>query len=433
MSTLQYAGEFELVKAKLLTTKGIEHDLSLITLAVELYEDIFSSAITGTILLTDTSDIINSAPIVGHETLLLTLRTPYETASDKTTIKLEVAIFKINAATQMTHTADVISLSFISHEAVRNGQIRVSKSYKGEPSVFVEDIIRNKLNSKKKLEVEVSDNNFTYIAPNKRPFDAISAISKRCVGIGPSYLFYETTKGYMFKSIEKMFNKAPETVYTNDIVDEGADVFKALHTITEMDTISSFDTLINQRKGLYSSNLTTINTYNKSFTNNEYDYLDQIDSIKLNEYPLVSETVNNEGKTVTEYPSAVIHVESVDDVDDSDASYTINSRTPYNTQGGSNWLQRRQSKIAQIQSGIKLSLTIPGQTSIESGDVIALDLVGNDSINGKYIVVSLKHTFQIQSRKHECLLEVVKDSVKTEISSSLVPYSNSGTSKTILF
>jgi len=440
MSEMQYAGEFHLVKSKLYTTKGDPKgiDISKVLIDVQIFEDILSNAITGIIILEDTGDILNNAPIVGQEKLSLTLRTPYESPQRKTTIKLEVSIFKIISIQKINTNSNLVTLAFTSHEAIKNGKMRISKSYKGDPAVNITEILRSDMKSKKRLEVELTQNNQIFVIPNMRPFEAINVLAKRCYGVyGPSYLFFETTKGYRFKSFEQMLN-VPETIqteYTDAPVNAGMDTFAALHSVKEYEIISSFDTFGNQRKGMFSSNLITINTYNKSISKNDFDYDADTDWTLggVSKGLLMSGTADDDGKTLSEHPNAVLQIESIDDIEESDASYTIEDKTPYTSQTAVNWLQQEQSKLAQIQSGIKVRLKVFGQTSLEAGDVISLNFTRNKLINGKYIIVSLKHSFNIRKASHECLMEVVKDYVKDDLPSATVPNNDSGTSETIQY
>ena len=43
---------------------------------INIFEDMFKSSITGSIIITDTNDIVNKVPIVGQEYLTLKYKTP---------------------------------------------------------------------------------------------------------------------------------------------------------------------------------------------------------------------------------------------------------------------------------------------------------------------------------------------------------------------
>ena len=74
------------------------------------------------------------------------------------------------------------------------------------------------LNSKKEFYYEETTNTFKFIGPNTRPFQFINAIARRCTSkeydYAPTFLFYETVKGYFFRTLDSMMDrKNPRFVY----------------------------------------------------------------------------------------------------------------------------------------------------------------------------------------------------------------------------
>ena len=55
---LQFAGEFLVEECKLLTTKGLEIDISALIENINIYEDIFSMTVSGDILFKDTNNLV---------------------------------------------------------------------------------------------------------------------------------------------------------------------------------------------------------------------------------------------------------------------------------------------------------------------------------------------------------------------------------------
>ena len=114
----------------------------------------------------------------------------------------------------MTYT-----IHFASREFMRNTRLKVRQSFTGTLDQMVSDITKDYLDSRKTLFVETTSNQDTILIPNKTPFDAINDIAKRAIpensrgGVG--YYFYETSKGFNFRSWESMvssksnFKRAP--------------------------------------------------------------------------------------------------------------------------------------------------------------------------------------------------------------------------------
>ena len=67
----------------------------------------------------------------------------------------------------------------------------------------------------------MTSNNFKFVAPNMRPFDFINSVGKRCLSkeynYAPTFLFYETIKGFWFRTIDSMMDtKNPRFVYKEE-------------------------------------------------------------------------------------------------------------------------------------------------------------------------------------------------------------------------
>ena len=75
---VQYAGDFDIEEALLISPTGNITDLTkdVIIVEINIFEDMFKSSITGSIIITDTNNIVSKVPIVGQEYLTLKIRTP---------------------------------------------------------------------------------------------------------------------------------------------------------------------------------------------------------------------------------------------------------------------------------------------------------------------------------------------------------------------
>ena len=77
MKGMQYAGEFEIQQADI-SPDGEATDLltDFQLKEINLFEDMFKSAITGNAIVIDTRDIIIKIPLIGQERLSLKIATP---------------------------------------------------------------------------------------------------------------------------------------------------------------------------------------------------------------------------------------------------------------------------------------------------------------------------------------------------------------------
>ena len=96
MSTVQYAGQFTIEKCELVTSAGLVINLSSSILEINLFEDIYSNAIKGSILCFDTNNLITNTQILGQDYLRLKIVTPgFETDDHEKTIDFSENVFSV--------------------------------------------------------------------------------------------------------------------------------------------------------------------------------------------------------------------------------------------------------------------------------------------------------------------------------------------------
>ena len=76
MSGIKYAGEVELQKLVLISSSGTAIDLTELIITINMYESLFSHAMSGSILIADTNNLSVNLPIIGQEYLSIKLNTP---------------------------------------------------------------------------------------------------------------------------------------------------------------------------------------------------------------------------------------------------------------------------------------------------------------------------------------------------------------------
>ena len=76
MSGIKYAGEVEEAKLVLISSSGTAIDLTELIITINMYESLFSHAMSGSILIADTNNLSVNLPIIGQEYLSIKLNTP---------------------------------------------------------------------------------------------------------------------------------------------------------------------------------------------------------------------------------------------------------------------------------------------------------------------------------------------------------------------
>ena len=434
-SQLQFAGEYLLEDSIILSTSGNTFDIKDLIEEISIYEDIFTTTISGSITFQDTSNIVKQFPIVGEERLVLKLATPQEKETPDTTIdftKNPLIITKVSGRANVNTTAQLVTLKFTSLESMRNQTCRVSQSYSGQPSDIVEKIIRDKsyLASTKRFFKEKTANNVKVIFPNIRPFFCINHLincsNSANNANSPSYLFYETTKGFHMRTFDGLCNDDVSMFFRESIGSSlgetgTIDVKKQLENIVNYEVVPQKDTTRNMTSGAVSSKLLTHDVYHKKLDLYKYDYLSNFDKDihpdNGESRPIISTAKDPDThKQLTENEDTKLYVTSTS----SGYTFAENSNYPYQSDNLNQTLQRRTGRINQFGGGIIVNLEINGNTSIKVGDKINLEInntstvdedVLDNELSGNFIVTTLRHIFtQSKELKHKIVMQVTKDS-----------------------
>lgn len=460
MAQIQYAGEYIVDECLLCTVGGLELDLRDQLASINIYEDIFTNSITGSISFVDTNNLTANASIVGQEKLKLVLVTP--NASDDTSRDMAINfsdqplhIYQIKSSINVNDRTKTFELAFTTNEIMRNNRIRVCQSYNGEPAKeIIKKVIRDPelLNSKKEFYYEETTNLFQMIAPNMRPFDFINTVAKRCLSkeydFAPTFLFYETVRGYFFRTIDSMMDrKNPRMIFKevtpNDDIDN---VGRNLTNILSYEIMNSTDTLLNTRAGMYNSDLLLVDVFNKSYKHYEYKYLEdfdkQIHADEFNNYgseqaPIASKAPDQYGNLISDYPKSILHVQTIER-ETKDGLFDPSTGEPNDYRGTDMWLQKRRSRFTSLEAAISLRIKVPGNTTIQAGDLIGITLknqTGSQSasdpyLTGRYLVRTLKHDFKKGAGKmmHEIHMDCIRDTVQVAYPSTGVTASDGGDS-----
>ena len=96
-----------------------------------------------------------------------------------------------------------------------------------------------------------------------------------------TYVFYESTKGYHFRSLESLYEQSEIGTYTAGIGDDNANNADAvgtnLYQIEKHTFISNSDMLVKTMTGMFSSKIIVHDIYNKSFKTQTFSYQDDFE------------------------------------------------------------------------------------------------------------------------------------------------------------
>tara|TARA_A100001015_G_scaffold35904_1_gene39628 strand:+ start:299 stop:1753 length:1455 start_codon:yes stop_codon:yes gene_type:complete len=453
---INYAGDF---RAKLIniisyrpaegSEKAFRFDVLNQCMMIQLVEDITMPAITGSLDIADGQDIRTLLPITGNERLELHCFTPgqdeirYIEGETDTLNIYKVEKIRISGGTARQQ---VYRLHFTSREAVRNSITRISKAFEGPVENAVNEILTDEkyLDSRKLFVAEPTATNTKYVIPNLKPFKAIKFLADHSVAgnyKNAGYFFYETTSGYKFRSIESMMALSGTTART--AIEKYAmqpakmrtqkgdiDVQKDLQSPDSYVFENVVNTLEELNKGLFANRLITHDIFNKKIETHDFDYHESFGEFFHLEHDQGARSTEKfmrplsyfetTSKTFSDFPEAKI-MNMVE---------TSKVHNDFEFTPVKDILPNKVSQRAQM-ANFHLILSVPGQTRINCGEIITFALpdqrpVAHDDAqklnpyySGRYLILSVKHKFDLIQQKHMMNLRCVKDSVATELPKGL--------------
>lgn len=414
MNTLQFAGDVVIEKLVITTSAGKYQDITNQVIGIQIFEDIFSPFITGSIVIKDSLDLVNMFPLIGEERLDMKISTPTLTTGN---MDYKFAVTKMTNRTMIGDRSVGYELHFISIESVVDVNAKISKTYSGNCSDIVKSLLTDSmfgLESEKTHIVEETSNRTKYTSNywsviKNINFMADTAVNKN---YSPSFVFFENRNGFNFVSLETLYENDiyQEFVYDNYIRDvksngnSSRNVIEDYRRIRSIKIPVSFDYIKRNREGLYGSRMYTYDITTKRAADITYNMFDNYASEKhLNDNPVVST------KATYAYNSNILNIPKCAD-----------SYTNYGDVTNTKTIQKRLSLMAQINSN-KIEITVPGRCDYTVGMKVKLKLnkiepiksedsdIEDKLLSGNYIVSAINHV--IDRITHECNIELVKESL----------------------
>ena len=438
MSGLNFAGEFSLKEMKLLTSSGAVIDIRKMTQSIEIFENILHPTLTGNITILDIDNIMENATIVGQEYMSLKIETPTleEEAFDFT--ENVFSVYKIVNRENAANDAQIFTLSFCSPEFLRNSRTKISKSYTDNIDKTVENILRDSrfINTKKKLFLETTSGIRKVIAPNVRPFAFINSLKNEALSeknSSPHFYFFETTRGFHFKSLSSMYSAGTRGDYNTGDIETFQPNERTPNPENEFKRVLSFqvnsnnDMLLNIRGGMLGSNMIEYNIFGKTFNKKTFNYFNDFDSVPRIDANTIynNSKIDQDDNTIGDFTDARIHLHPVSsDADNVDKQYTDeNNDYLYTTNKISDSILQKESKNLELKFGVNVSMKITGSTTLAVGDMIniLIPVTGrthgkefDEYMSGTYLITELRHLFSTVDKKHEIVLVASKDSLPKE-------------------
>jgi len=399
------------------------------------YENILSPNITGIVTIVSTIGASQSANDVQNRVGSLHSSLPLEVGCELL-VKIKDTIgngidfsstsdphkrFYVNEVQvlEKTSTSETIQLRFVSRIGFINPTKRVTTHFDGRISESVRKILKNELKmSDSSIQIDDSSNSYSFAGMTQRPFDLIAMLAKQTIPqntAGPGYFSYETKSGFKYLSADTLVKSTPfpkdynynsfnESSYQSQ---DSENQFKIQSL-----TISQDQNLLSQiRSGIYASKTIFFNpalckfteidisvNNNKLFKDPKFSTLGKTPTI-----PKILEEEFNSGTKFHRVETAILNIGG-----DKESTTPNNSPEFYYAAGSTRY---------NLLFSQKHSVTIPGNTTLEAGNVLNLiiedisnkkEMGPDQQQSGKYIIGSLCHYFDPE--KSVTSLTLLRDS-----------------------
>lgn len=411
IETLSFAGQIVVDGVDILTTNGVGFNIINQVQAIEVFEDIFSPFITGTVTILESLDLINLFPLVGEETIRLKFYTP--TIEDRHRRDQSFYIYKMTETQGSGDRSTLYVLHFISIEAIVDLNVKLSRTYRGRVSDIAKTLLNEALGTDKQINIEATPSITAFIANYWSPMKCINYIATGAINDNDSasYVFFENSQGLNFISLDTLYAQPTmhyfeQNNYSRDINAFGStikDWVKDYAKIQEFTMPDGFDYIDRSIDGMYGSQMITVDPITKKYSSRSYDGNTNFKRLNhLNTNSLISDAAISRSQQKMIYvPKHYGNFNGYIDVTDAAV------------------IQQRHSLI-KMADAFKISISVLGRTDYTVGqkvyvkipskepksieNVDRIDLVSS----GNYLIGAIAH--RITRTSHMCDMELIKES-----------------------
>tara|TARA_Y100000356_G_C11253944_1_gene288875 strand:- start:601 stop:2067 length:1467 start_codon:yes stop_codon:yes gene_type:complete len=449
---LEKPGDYNLKEVVIVNSHGERADIKAFILELNLFESVFQGTMLGSIVLTDNANLVNIVPLKGNERLYFKLTTagatgPEDAIDANPDTGYPFYVYKLSDRKEVEHNVSSYVLHFGTREFMRNLRTKVSQAYSGDISASALKILRDEtaLDSQKPVFFEPTRNADKVVIPNMKPLNAIGLLADRALsknGQGAGYFFYETTKGFHFRSWENMTSletrtlREPKMIFrynAKKIPNTPDRTFINERSIDEYKFVKHYDTAAMQSMGVYSQNIIYYNFYNKEIQRTDWKYMHYWKDLKHTDdknMPFTNDPVDVDPKDAPE-----VGDKGVGDYTQSKTTLLPTTRYAhgdntgaYGDDPGSEGLTEA-IKNFQYKSLVNnvLEITIKGHAQLQAGDLIQINIPPidkdktkrkdtghdfDDHHSGNYVITAIHH--KTTREQYLMVCECIKDSVREE-------------------
>ena len=369
---------------------------------------------------------VEGLPIIGNEQVSLQF-----TDNNDNTIDFDNSLYinKITALpTDSQTTTKSYEIGLVSKEFIDNEKVRVRVCRRGEVSDHAKFILEDVLKTEKEIDLDDTSSPLDYIGNNKKPFYALNTLSTKAVsaenqefGDSAGYFFWETSKGYNFKSIDTLLSgEQKKSIIYNETPDSaGTPKGYDLKALT-LDVDNRVNVQKKLQMGAYNTRRIVFDPFNNNYEVQTMDAFNTEEKLKLGgkRLPILNDTFAKDGL----------------DSDFSRTTFVLSTTGQLNVGKTEEQLEESKNENLKVKEIVnqsimrynqlfasQITITIPGEFSLHAGDTVFLDIpqisesenkACGDDVNeedgGLYIIADLCH--YITAKETYTKLNLIRDS-----------------------
>lgn len=400
-------------------------DIAAMFEEINIYDSIFSTCVTGNIVITDAIGLSDMLLFDGTEILLVDI----DKGGDFFPLKRSFRIYKQSNRKNINMSGETYVLHFASEELIYSNQQKINRSYNTTYAEMAVSI----LNSDLAVPIEEFKGVFNsslgvkkVIIPNLPPLDAIQWIAKRAIDEdnSPTFLFFQNNEGFNFCTVSSMMERDPLFTVNFGAKNLTDDIGSEVVGARDMRVMTQFDFLKNTKAGVYSGTFYGFDPVTRTVVKKKISFGDHFDATShANEKPNLPVLTNRLGLTNMQMNNA------------RQSFYLFESErlnSDYIKKNDSESIQKEDDTIKYIFQrkaimqnllGQRVRVVLPGNFVVSSGFTLDLqvpkravksenDDVFDMTLYGKYLIIATRHI--IKFNMHETIIDVVTDSTQKD-------------------
>ena len=445
---------------RMVNFEGNVTDIRNLVSEFSIYENLFSNYLTGYLVMLDNIGFLERFPIIGEEFVELSFRTP-----EQKKLTYTFAVYKVENvqnASNNTTPSSLFTINLVSPHLIVSNTTTVEDSYIGlNCSTIIQSIhdtyfnrsdkkyssIKNPYLLSTPIELEETDGLVSIVSPLSTPFELIQHCVKHSRSIKypeSDFVYYQDVNGFHLKTLSSLMEQdSVEDYYVAEASNSSKLItnqvkIKDYQIVASFERVLNFDVLNRQRQGMYDNTVISIDPLLKRYSETNINYLDpNVNFVTTNTRDKLSTEnsihASSPGNSHSRY--LISNISSGDykqqsylnnkiingsEIKDNDIAYP-SQRHKY--------LPFRISKISQLIQGLRLNLSLPGNSELKVGQNInfhfpqtsgASDETEENFLFGKenkskFIITALNHFYNVTENDYFTNIEIAKNGFGSKI------------------